>query len=333
MDTPGESRRVAEFERLTRDAVERVLAGGRLEDSRFEAKASVPEIGKLAERLAGHANSAQGRPITWIFGLDEDASEIRQDLTLDLADLTQRLQGKFDEAEGPRVSQGEWFSFGERGAVLAVEFDTSHPPYVVRQQPGGGDWSVVVPWREATRVRGIRRSELQRLLLRQVYTPSVRPLDVILNILGDDQVTIGGRLLFSLPAGSPPVYIPYEDVLVSVSTPMHRNLLSVDWGEFEYRGPDLIWAPGRAKEQERAHATKSGLVIEWVGSIPFGGSGDLIARHAMGPIKRSKQVTFGFEGRVLDSNVKAEVAVPLFVSSRDPWQWTITGHPAGASLT
>lgn len=331
----------ATFERSVRDAVERVLEGGRLEDSQFEAKARVDVsndqfVDRLSERLGGHANAAGGQPIVWILGLDEDAHAITRDISIDQADLVQRLQRRFDEGEAPRAVEGHWFTFEQRGAVLAIQFDTSHPPYIVRRR-NGGNWTYVVPWREGTRVRAARRSELQRVLLRAVQTPSVRPLSISLKIGKNDYTDLKGRLLFNLPAESYPVFLPYEDISVSIATPTHRSFLKPEWGEMEFTPGDRVvrmtgWH--RTKAPERAYATQSGLVVEWAGSIPFGASGkELLAPMALGPFKRSRVITFSFEARVLQSESMAEVTVPLRVASRDdPWEWTVDGTTIQRSL-
>lgn len=187
----------SEFERSVRDAVERVLAGGRLEDARFEAKSEASNLDRLAVRLAGHANASGGRPIIWIFGLDEGGKKIRPIHNIELADLGPQLAKRFDEKEAPRFLRDHWFEFGEHGSVFAVEFDTSNPPYVVRATPGGSDWSVGVPWRTGTRVGGARRSDLQRMLLRAVEVPSVRGLGMSFSITAEDNVSLSGRLLCS----------------------------------------------------------------------------------------------------------------------------------------
>lgn len=317
----------ATFERRVRDAIQRVLAGGRLEDALFEAKAKVPEIEKLALRLAGHANAARGQPITWVFGLDEDAHRINPDLDLDLADLLQRLQSRFDEGECPRpTANHHWFTF-DQGAILAVEFDTTYPPYVIRKA-SGGDWSIVVPWRDATRVRAARRADLQRVLLGQVELPTIRPLTLRVALSASDNIDVSGRLLFSLPTGASPAFLLYEDIRTSISTASIRNFIDLDWGEWEVtHGSETIVMPSRHRGQasDYAHATTSGIAVDWVGSVPFGATGNLIAPHALGALKRSKRIQFEFEGRVLGSDGKVGISVPLHLSSRDPFEWRLPG--------
>lgn len=213
-----------------------------------------------------------------------------------------------------------------------MEFDTSYPPYVVSRRPGGGAWSIVVPWREGTQVRAIRRSELQRLLLRSIEVPSVRPLRVSFVVGSEDKVRIDGRLLFTLPPNAPPVFIANEDVDVSISTPTTRNSINVEWGEKETSGSYphgsavAFIGTHRVKEPERAYATTSGLAIEWAGSIPFGGFGDLIAPMGLGPIKRSKRVGFSFEARLPDSDSSVGVSVPLYRAGVNPLEWTLDGQ-------
>lgn len=62
--------------------------------------------------------------------------------------------------------------------------------------------------------------------------------------------------------------------------------------------------------------------------MPFGASGDLIAPHALGPLKRSKTIHFAFEGSILGSDAKSYVRIPLYLTSREPMEWTLNGQPS-----
>lgn len=62
--------RIQQVEEKVLNAVETVLAGGSVEDSRIECKSDWPSVDKVRQ-LAGHANAARGETIIWIIGIDE----------------------------------------------------------------------------------------------------------------------------------------------------------------------------------------------------------------------------------------------------------------------
>lgn len=313
-----------EFEAFVREAVARVLEGGRLEDSRFEAKRDITDITRMAERLAGHANAARGSSIIWLIGLDEDSAQIKRSLNLDLADLIPRVERKFDEREAPRVVRDHRFTFGNRGTVLAIEFDTSFPPYVVRRDTTD-DWEFAVPWRSGTRTRSARRHELRRLLIQQSQVPAVRPLQINVVAQHNDHLVVQGRLLFSLAAGTPPVFLPYDDMTISLSTPSTTNYIDVKWGELRTDGATTLSGPIQYREKlpEYAHATEAGIAVNWVGSVPFGAAGDLFAPWAVANLRRTKTLRFRYEAKVLDSEGVASAEARLFKSTKHEHTWTV----------
>ena len=78
--------------------VERVLAGNRIEDDLFEAKADwPPDDGKFARRLGGQANKASGAKIVVVFGLDEDNFRFSDlDGSIDPATWWNQIESRFD---------------------------------------------------------------------------------------------------------------------------------------------------------------------------------------------------------------------------------------------
>src|SRR2546430_2866200 len=85
-----------EVEVWTREIVEAVVANQRIEDSRVELKSSWPEPHKAANRLAAHANAAQGTPILWIIGIDEKNCKLTNVDPVELANWYKSVESFFD---------------------------------------------------------------------------------------------------------------------------------------------------------------------------------------------------------------------------------------------
>ena len=211
----------------------------------------------------------------WLLGLDEDARQVvALHENFDLANWYPQIEAKFDDREAPRLIQDRWFEF-ETGPVLALEFDTGWGPYVVSSEMGG-TFSLAVPWRQGTRVRSAKRLELQQMLVARTHTPALRWLELNVNwnreVAGE--ITGSGRVLFSIPSGSQPVFLPYDDMETELMVGDRRIDLDLDWGEvadstISSSRMASVWF-ARSKEPEAASATRSGIAVEWVGSVPFG---------------------------------------------------------------
>ncbi len=67
-------------------AVDRVRAGGQVEDDRIELKRDWPAVSK-ARQLAGAANRSAGSPIIWVIGLDEQTGQVHPTTSSDPASL------------------------------------------------------------------------------------------------------------------------------------------------------------------------------------------------------------------------------------------------------
>jgi hypothetical protein len=304
-----------QFESLVRDTVERVLEGGQLEDSRFEAKAKLPrQLLRTAERLAGHANASRGQPIIWLIGLDEDACSFGPEPKVDLAELLPQLGKLFDGREIPRLLRDHRFYFDEK-SVLALEFDTSYPPYVVNRQTGN-EWTFAIPWRYGTRVMAARRDQIRELLTRQLSGPDVRPLDLSFEVQPSDWITISGRLLFTLPTGAQPVFLPTVDMRSSVGTAKTRTPVNLEWGEPKpiepVGGHQVGWSGGgRERYDSDAHATEAGIYVGSIGSVAFGAAGELITGQELGTLKRAQRALFRFEAIVANSDSAVRVEATL----------------------
>ena len=60
------------------------------EDARVELKADWIDESKMARRLAGHANAANGEHVLWLFGVDEKAEKGRRVPGVQPAELEKR---------------------------------------------------------------------------------------------------------------------------------------------------------------------------------------------------------------------------------------------------
>jgi hypothetical protein len=167
------------------------------EDLLVELKTEWPtEYNKAARRIAGHANSARGENILWLIGIDEKQKEIKgADTSIDLANWYPAIESQFSEL-APRLIP---LNISVDGVtVVALLFETDRSPFAIKNSAfntsGGGSVELEVPWREGTRVRSARRSDLIRLLAPLELLPEI-------SFLGDIKLT--ARLEGRDPGGYP----------------------------------------------------------------------------------------------------------------------------------
>lgn len=146
----------------------------------------IPEV-KAARRIAGHANSARGENILWLMGVDEKQGVIGVNAA-NLANWHLAVESFFDEL-APKILPLNISIDGK--TIVALLFETDRAPYVVKNPVYGrfkGDLAEFeVPWREGTRIKTARRSDLIRLLAPLELLPEIEILDVGLT------ATIGGK--------------------------------------------------------------------------------------------------------------------------------------------
>ncbi|HEX2452537.1 MAG TPA: hypothetical protein VHI99_02490 [Vicinamibacterales bacterium] len=216
--------RPSQIEAWVLQIVDRVNAGQKVEDSRVELKAEWPEPRPAARRVAGHANASGGEPILWIIGLDEKKG-VQAFQPQDVSTWSAQFSVEFDsiapslrELNVPTVS----------GELIALLFDTSRSPYVVKNpahgQTGGGPVSWEVPWREGTSVRTARREDLLRILVPLESLPHVEVLSGALNVSpvtvrrdGLKEKPLGWSLWLSMyftPTGTTRIVLPFHHVSI-----------------------------------------------------------------------------------------------------------------------
>jgi hypothetical protein len=198
------------LENWARDIIERVEAGGRIEDSRVEAKREWPNPVGAARQIAAHANAADGSPILWLIGIDEKAHLVPGADYQELANWFPAVQSQFDDL-APALQD---INVPYKGVtVVALCFETDRAPFVVTN-PDGGRIGHEMPWREGTKTRSARRADLLRVLSGRASLPDVEPLSVALHVsVGDVPSLLKWVLIAALyisPEGGHRIVIPYH---------------------------------------------------------------------------------------------------------------------------
>jgi len=192
------------------DVLDRATSGKPVEDSRVELKREWPTPAEAARRIAGHANAAQGEPILWLIGIDERAQSVSGAEPKELANWYPNVASQFDEV-APALQDLAIQYHGV--SIVALLFETDRAPFLVKNPSGGHvDWEV--PWREGTKTRSVRRTNMVRLLSGIAALPDVELLEASLRASpGNEKDMFQWRLEFTL-------YIsPQSDRLV---IPFHR---------------------------------------------------------------------------------------------------------------
>jgi hypothetical protein len=198
-----------QLERWALDVIERVAAGGRVEDSRVEVKREWPNPVDAARLIAAHANAAHSAPILWLVGVDEKAKAVPGADYKELANWFPTVQAQFDEMSPMLQDLNVPY---QGGNVATLCFETDRAPFVVRN-PEGGRIGHEVPWREGTKTRSARRADLLRLLTIRAALPEVELLSASLSVSleksGVAKWTLSGALYIS-PESGHRVVIPYH---------------------------------------------------------------------------------------------------------------------------
>jgi hypothetical protein len=196
--------------------INRVKAGQPIEDSRVELKSEWITPEKAARRIAGHANAARGARILWVVGVGRRRGVVGANHE-ELADWWPRVRSHFDGL-APEISDYNVPVNGD--TVVALLFETDRVPFVVKNpyfgKEGGGPVALEVPWREGTRVRSARRSDLLRLLSPLLRVPQVEVIGGNIEALkldGSGEPVLRWMLkltLYVTPYGDERVTIPFH---------------------------------------------------------------------------------------------------------------------------
>ncbi|HEX8129337.1 MAG TPA: hypothetical protein VF527_09570 [Pyrinomonadaceae bacterium] len=203
--------------------IDQVESGQPHEDSLVELKSEWPtDFYKAARRIAAHANAARGERILWIIGLNEKSGVLGVD-HLEMANWYEQVKSHFDEIAPDMIDQ----NVQVKGKTLvALVFTTDNAPFVVKTR--AADDKLEVPWREGTRTRSARRSELLRLLLPLTKLPSLQLLDARLVV---NAIDAQGNLELKLVAK---IYVVPGDKL-GIVIPFHQCSGDLSFSKDEMR--------------------------------------------------------------------------------------------------
>lgn len=209
----------AVLETLVATAVERVLNGGKTEDSRMELKSAWPtDPQRAARQLAGFINAANSPWVTWIVGVDEEGHRLTGPRPEELANWWPRVASRF-EGLAPDAAQNLTIPVGS-GAVMALFFETSRRPFVIKLSNLPADSEV--PWREGNQTRSARRLDLLKMLVPKINAPEGEILGATLTgdfVGGEFRGNISGAMYLDVPVGG------------SIVFPFHRCEVAVRIGE------------------------------------------------------------------------------------------------------
>ena len=170
--------------------VRRVLDGQKVEDSEVELKSVWPDDPwAWARRIAGHANSARGESILWLVGVDEDGHKLSGVGDIEVGELLEQIASYFDFKIAPELQTMARLDYDGK-LVVALLFDTTDAPYVVKRGSKPGPFDRDVPWRNGTDTRSASRLQLLELLI-----PRARELqfDLLHASLGFQSALVRGR--------------------------------------------------------------------------------------------------------------------------------------------
>jgi hypothetical protein len=213
-----------DLERLVLRAVDQILSGRRIEDSRIEGKSAWPEPTK-ARQLAGHANSARGEEIIWIIGIDEETHRLTNPEMPDIAIWWSQIAARFADDVVPEIRDLN-VQVNDDASVTALLFVTDRAPYLVKSGDGGARAEREVPIRVGTRTRSAYRHELLRLLHPAAIPPPATLLSASLSAVQGQagvrpdgpELFLGGLAQASAPSPgqtSPPVMVNlYMDLYI-----------------------------------------------------------------------------------------------------------------------
>jgi len=196
--------------------VEATRNGRPQEDSYTELKADLPsDIERTSRQLVGHANSANGEPVLWVVGVQEDGRVIGAQKR-ELANWLPAVAKRFD-GPAPRLSQ--CLAVPCQGKmVLGLLFLTDELPYVVCKADGSKE----VPWREGNKTRQAGRTELVGLLGEFARLPEIDVMSTRVSLWGPLHRKCTCEVWASLyvkPRLGNQVTIPFHDCSGAVEVP------------------------------------------------------------------------------------------------------------------
>lgn len=319
--------RMVDIEGWALRVVDAVRAGQHIEDARVELKAIWPDPIKSARRLTGHLNASRGDDVLWLIGLDEKRGVVGA-AAADTAMWWASVAAEFVDVVPTPTDVAAVTTDGP--VIVALHFTSEAAPYVVRNPAHGTAGNVVereVPWREATGVRSVRRSDLVRLLLPQVQTPRVEVLSASASVTQDRHNKIGG-----LPAAEWNVWVSlyFEiDLGASVVIPWHRVAMTLTSGSVSRRlrpqltghtvsghGGERSFFPGPKVTVATIHTGAEQVLIEGPGRLTGHGNAREALTDELHAMAEDAPATLNITWRAVDADRPQRLV--LEVSPREP---------------
>lgn len=255
-----------------------------VEDFRVELKALWPDPQKAARRLAAHANAAGGEPILWIIGLDEERGVVQFDSS-ELANWRTQVEACF-QGLGPAMQ--DLTVPTEDGLLIALLFDTSRAPFVVRNPEYGkasaGPVELEVPWREGTQVRSARRDDLLKILVPLEKLPFLEALSCYASVFHNKEVDpfAGSEIdknphlswsvsvtLYVTPRGIDRVVFPVHRARLTMHIDSDDNEMEME--RLSMRAPLRYVSRGVEPDSHTIASTHSEVIVDGPGRIEING--------------------------------------------------------------
>lgn len=127
---------------------------------------------------------------------------VNYDTSIDPSDWWPSFEKKFDQGVAPDPIHSVVVPIDESAKVMALAFDTSRAPYVIKLDPGGKS-EKEVPIRRSAGTRSASRSDLLRMLVPLITTPDVSIISADLSPTYRAPTPVDQRSGASMEAGAP----------------------------------------------------------------------------------------------------------------------------------
>jgi hypothetical protein len=306
-----------EIEAWVLEVAERVDGGKQIEDSRVELKAEWPtEVKKAARQIAGLCNAARGQEVLWVIGIDEKRGVIgasKTELSTWFAQVQSEIDGVYPQVEELviTVPSGQ--------TVVALLFDTSRAPFIVKN-PDGGMIKYEVPWREATGTRTATRADLVKILSPVASIPEFEVLNGTLTLnRGSEPNPVGcflGVDIYAYPKSKDLVAIPYHQLAIKVSLPEYLleaelNLISMKPTQRTrnvFPGAVQSYFPPTESASKTIDSTDSELLIYGPGKFHISANAGVTLKHAGESLPANVSILLGFADLAREVTINFDLA-------------------------
>lgn len=271
------------------DIIARGLNGQIVESDNVECKAAFPE-GDDKERairqIGGCMNAALGNDVFFLVGVQERTFAVVGANEHELANWWNGAASMFAPDSVPRYATHVVSYDGK--SVVALVFDSSAPPYLVKNQWWGkqnqkSDIKYEVPWREGNRARTATRQDMLKMFLAVEKTPDCEVLAVDLRC-GPDSWAGGpasslSAAFYVVPRSSERIVLPWHQCEVMLryddpkAFPARVNTAMDVQGMIPYAASPLVRASGRD------------VVLDGPGQITFTAATRTVIRHEIGNVE------------------------------------------------